>query len=115
MYAHMVLCKQTVGPSPTGCTWTAPDGVSTYDLTALSLQDWPGSDSSYTYKLRVCGVVNDSVCVAKPPAMYGSSVCQYGNAAPFGYIHMLSSWIGSPLPSWSLFNPAGTTQTARHP
>jgi len=99
--------------SPSGlasaCTFTG--GGQPFDLTgAANLGDLPGSDSSYTYKLHVCDVVADAACVAKAPATFGGSVCQYNTATPPAYIHLLSSWVGTPAPTWALINAGDPTK-----
>jgi len=66
-----------------------------YDLSALnSGVDIPGSDGSYKYFWRPCGVTSESVCATK-----SGSLCQYSTATPPVYSHMLSAWDSSA--AWS--------------
>jgi len=101
--------ERPLGQAPSACTFTASS--QNFDLTGVAnMGDLPGSDASYTYKLHACDVVSDAACVAKPPATFGGSVCQYNTASPPAYIHLLSSWVGTPSPVWSLINAQDPTK-----
>jgi len=63
------------------CTWNG------YDLSALAGSDYPGSDTSYQYKLNICGtVVGDTNCASK-----GAALCQYTFSPP-SLLHVLNLW-----------------------
>jgi hypothetical protein len=87
----MLPSSSTGSPSPTSSC-----GYGNRDLSVLRLSasDYSASDSSYQYRLNLCGTTVEATCASK-----GGSLCQYTSTGT--YIHVLSSWVS---PSWSYVN-----------
>ena len=85
MKAIAVLCVAVLGASLVSAASNCQGAG--YDLTSLAGVDMSGSDTSYKYVLQLCGTATEASCKTN-----GGNMCQYTNANPPVYSHVLTKW-----------------------